>query len=220
MLNWLTPWHLAALLALLLIIRETTKRREIIYGGIVSLPILLLTPILSESYFGLFSKVVIFNFFISQAVIVFSLGVILTALYEKVIKIKIVKTPQSSRHHFLVFIAGLALSLILFDIFGQPLLPSIIYGIGINLLLAIRFYAQEINDILFSSIIMGGFFVFLYTVVLFDLPGDAGRFWFTDTLSGVTFMGIAVEKIITIFAFGLFWGPLYVGLKDVFTRKN
>lgn len=217
---WLTVWHLPVLVALLVIWKLKEHRRNVLIGGFVTLPVLLLIPVLSTSFFGLFENRYVWEFFINQGLTVFSFGVIATAVYEKILKPKITKKPSSTRYHFLFFGFGLVLSFIIYDLFNQPLLPSLIYGLGLNFLLAFQYYSEEIYDVAFSTILMAVFYVFIYTAILFDLPGDTGNFWFSSSLSGMTMFGIAVEKLITIAVFGAFWGPLYVGLKDVFFRKN
>lgn len=220
MTNWLSIWHLLLPLAVLLIIWQRSIRRQMLYGGVTALPVLLLMPILSPTVFELFDSNIIMGFFLSQALIVFSLGVVVAAFYERVVRPQTIRLAKNRRYHYLLFGAGFVLSIVLFDLFNQPLLPSLIFGLGLNLLLAIRYQAYELTDLIFSTILMGLFYVFIYAAVLFDLPGEAGRFWFVDSLSGSTLFGLAIEKIVTIFAFGLFWGPLYVGLKDVFSQKN
>jgi len=217
---WLTVWHLSIIIALGIAIRLPGQRRNMLVGGLMTLPVLLLIPILSSSYFGLFESRYILEFFINQGLVVFSLGMIMAGVYEKILKPKITRKPSSSRYHFMFFGFGLVLSLIIYDLFKQPLLPSLLYGLGLNFLLAFQYYSEEIYDIAFSTIIMALFYTFLYVAILFDLPGEAGNFWFSDSLSGLTMFGIAIEKIITIAFFGAFWGPIYVGLKDVFYRKN
>jgi hypothetical protein len=177
-------------------------------------------PVLSPTFFELFGTTMIFWFFVSQALIVFSLGILAAAIYEKVIRPKTIRQPKGQRRHYLLFGFGFILTLILFDLFAQPLLPSLIFGLALNLLLIIRYKPEELNDMIFSAILMGLFYVFIYATVLFDLPGETGRFWFTSNLSGLTLSGLAIEKVIAIFVFGIFWGPLYVGLKDVFGWKN
>lgn len=217
---WLTAWYLPALVALLIIWRLKEHRRNVLIGGFITLPVLLLIPVLSTSYFGLFETKQIVHFFIGQGIISFSLGVIAASIYEKMLKPRISKKPSSSRHHFLFFIFGLILSFVIFDLFNQPLLPSLIYGLGLNFLLAFQYYSEEIYDIAFATILMSLFYVFIYTAILFDLPGETGDFWFSSSLSGLTMFGVAIEKLITIAVFGAFWGPLYVGLKDAFYKRS
>lgn len=220
MTSWINVWHLLLPLAVSLLIWQKPIRRQLFYGGITALPVLLLMPILSPTVFEIFSTGTIIWLFVSQALIVISLGVVVAAFYEKLVRPRTIRQPKSRRHHYLLFSAGLVLSLILFDLFSQPLLPSIVFGLGLNVLLAIRYQSGNLNDLVFSTILMGLFYVFIYAAVLFDLPGETGRFWLTDSLSGQVLFGLPIEKVVTIFAFGLFWGPLYVGLKDVFSADN
>ena len=217
---WLTVWHLTILIALAVLIKLPDLRRYMLIGGLTTLPVLLLIPVLSVSYFSLFETKYVFQFFVNQGLVVFSLGIITSAVYEKILKPKITIKPRSPRYYFMFFGLGLILSFIIYDLFNQPLLPSLIYGLGLNFLLAFQYYSEEIYDIAFSTILMALFYTFIYIAILFDLPGEAGRFWFSDSLSGLTMFGIAIEKLITIAFFGAFWGPIYVGLKDVFYRKN
>jgi hypothetical protein len=218
--NWISVWHLLLPVALWVIIWQRAIRRSLFYGALCALPVLLLLPILSPTFFELFNPGQILGFLVSQAIIVFSLGILSSAVYEKVIRPKTVRTEKPGRGKFLVFGSGFLLALVLFDIFFQPLLPSLVIGLGLNLLLAIRYQRDRLYDIAFATILMGFFYVFIYAAVLFDLPGETGRFWFSSSLSGLTIFGLAVEKVVAIFVFGMFWGPLYVGLKDVFNKNN
>lgn len=217
---WLTVWHLSIVLAVIILYILKEHRRKLFIGGLVALPVLLLIPILSTSFFGLFENKYIVQFFINQGLVVFSLGIITAAIYEIILKPKITKRPTTSRYHFMFFGFGLLLSFIIFDLFNQPLLPSLIYGLGLNFLLAVQYYGEEIYDIAFSAILMAMFYVFIYVAILFDLPGDTGNFWFSGSLSGLTMFGIAVEKLITVALFGVFWGPIYIGMKDVFYKRH
>ena len=219
MYDWLTVWHLLIVLALVMYWKLPKQRSNMTYGGLVALPVLLLIPLISSTYFSIFEPSRIWSFFISQSLIIFSFGAIVFGFYEIVLSPRLVKNKRKPRHHFLFFAFGLLLSFLIFDLFNQPLMPSLVYGLGFNLLISFQYYSDQIYDILFSLILMAVFYVFTYSTLLFDLPGQAGDFWFKE-LSGITVFGLAVEKVITTAVFGAFWGPIYVGLKDVFIKKT
>jgi len=218
--SWPSVWLLLTPIALWVLIKQPSRRKTLLFGAITTLPVLGFLPILSPTYFSAVSVSQIVQLFASQALIIFSAGIIASSIYESILRPRTIRSPKASRHFYLTFLIGLTLTVTLFDIFTVPLITSLLFGLGINLLVAVRYFPEELYDILFASVLMGLFYVFVYVALLADLPGESGQFWLTPKLLGLNIFGVPWEKLVTVFVYGLFWGPLYVGLKDVSNRKN
>ncbi|MEX1051892.1 MAG: hypothetical protein WEC83_00700 [Patescibacteria group bacterium] len=218
-LPYFSPWQLLLLPAIWLYWSQPSHRAEFRAAIFTALPIILLVPILSQSFFGLFSLGQGLLFLAAQAVTILAVAILASYTYEQGIRPKISRSRGSHRHRYLLFLVGVALSVVLFDLLGQPLVVSLIFGMGINLLLAVRYYGDQLNEILFSILLMGVFYLFIYTVVLFDLPGETARYWFNDQVSGSVLFGLAVEKVLVILLYGGFWGPIYIAIKDVLAKR-
>lgn len=218
-LPYVSIWHLLIIPALFLIYTQPAKRPFFAAAVITTVPLLLLVPILSQTFFGLFSLSESLLFLAGQGLALAAAAVLASFIYEQGVKPKIVRTESSRRHSHLIFLVGLGLALLLFDLLNQPLIIGLIVGMAFNLLIAIRYYADQLNEVLFATIFMGLFHLLLYTLILFDLPGEASRFWFEGHLSGAVIFGIAAEKALVVTLFGAFWGPVYIAVKDVLAKR-
>ncbi len=218
-LPYLSIWHLLVLPAAFLWQTQQTKRPFFGAALLVTLPLILLVPVLSQSFFGFFSVGRGLIFLASQAVIIAAAAVLAAYLYEQAIRPRINRGPAIQRHRYLLFLVGFIVGLIMFDVFNQPLVTSLVVGMAINLLLAVRYYSSQLNEIIFSLLLMAVFYLFIYTAVLFDLPGETSRFWINDQLSGSVWLGIPIEKIIVVMLYGAFWGPVYIATKDVLAKN-
>ncbi len=218
-LPYLSIWHLLIIPAAFLFYSQPAKRPEFMAAMATILPLLLLVPILSQTFFGLFMLGQGLLFLATQAVVILAVAVLASYLYEQGIRPKIAHAQGTHRHRYLLFLVGVALSLLMFDVLNQPLIVCLIFGMAINLLLAIRYYRDQLNEVLFSILLMGAFYLFIYTQILFDLPGETSRYWFSDQLSGSVLWGIGVEKIVVILLYGGFWGPVYIAAKDVLAKN-
>lgn len=217
-LPYLSAWQLLLIPAVWLIVTQRGKRPIYLAAMLATAPLILLVPILSQTFFGLFSLAQGLTFLASQTLVILASAVLTAYFYEQAVRPKIVHVPPGKRHHYLLFLVGVVLSFVMFDLLGQSLIVSLIFGMGINLLLAVRYYGDQLSEILFSLLLMGAFYLFLYALVLFDLPGETSRYWFDSQLSGAVIWGIAVEKIVVILLYGAFWGPIYVAAKDVLAK--
>lgn len=175
-------------------------RREMFWAGILCLPLLGLT-------------VLRWPLAMSEIILLFSTGAILSVIYESFLArhFRFEQQPSRSQLTFLllgpiVFVFGL--------IIGGSVFGWLAAAISLNFLVVFGLSKQLIWDAIFSSVMMGLLYIFLFSI----LPKAVFASFLIDP-SGVNVFGVPLEGHMLVFLFGLLWGPVYVAAKDLGKRS-
>lgn len=188
--------------------RRSDLRRQLFWGGVLSLPIIAALPSVAWQQVP------------SQALVLlilttFSLGVIATGVYESFFRTHVKPISSQKRKVYLWLCLGPIVFLLTRYMFNQSSLVSLIIALFTDFILVLALKAELIWDAIFSAVAMAG----LYLIVLFLLPNlitaEPSSFWLNQTLSGLTLGGLAVEGVVTVALFGALWGPIYAAVKDL-----
>ena len=199
-------------LTILVAFMRPDLRKELLWGGLIALPVLLISPLLNYRS-GLPVTVPDFALWLEQAGTAFCVGALASVLYKVALRRFITPVAHPNRRPLRLLLAGpalLALSvLILPKHFGSELLFALL--LDVILLLVLR--SDLFWDFLFSALAMGGLYIILYLFVRGSLPGIDTALWFSTGFTGLTTFGLPIEELLGIFLFGGLWGPLYIAFK-------
>ena len=213
-------WYVWGMLALVIFIWQKGLRQRMLLAGFVVLPALLVKPIVSPNFWIIFEKNGGFlGFLLPRLVVAFSIGALLSAIYEVYLSRKISPAYHPSRPKMLLLISGLVLALILRFLFDQSFLLSVLAGMALNLLIIVFYERSLIWDLIFSACGMGLLYLVVFLQTSFGFPGDSNNLSFLENLSGINFFSFPVEEIAAVFMFGMLWGPIYVAIKDSYLQK-
>jgi len=206
---------LLVLFSIILIIRPD-ERRLMFWGGLLSLPVLIIKPLISANFLQTAEQNGGLPFFLlTRAITGFLFGAISSGIYEAVFHKKI--TPVKHPHRPLLawlFIGPIAFVL-LFFLLKQNFVTSILITLLIDLITIFLIRKDLVWDALFSGFCMGLLYILVFLFIYRGLPGDVTNFWFAKELSGVDLFSVPVEELVATFLFGSVFGPLYIVLKDL-----
>ncbi len=191
-----------------------------VFAGLLSLPLLLIKPLISPNLKEIFhTEQDFFIFFAQRAVIGFSFGALASAVYESFFHMKITKKKHTERYKLLFLLLGILVSLVSY-FFGLSLAISLILGLAINIAIVIAIRFDLIWDLIFSGFFMGLLYLLIYLVIFRMVPSNATNLWFSENTLGITFLGLPVEELVTVILFGSLWGPIYVAIKGYKEKRS
>ena len=197
-----------------LLVKRSDLRNQMVFGGIMTIPLLFYKPIISStSWYSAFADLG-FVFWLERLVFGFAFGAIAAALYEAVFKQRFTTMPRDKRSHLSWLLIGPAALLIANLGFEQSFILSLILGLAIDALILIIIRPDLTWDALFSAIAMGSLYLLMFFLLFRGIPGDVKHFWFANQLTGINILGIPIEELVAVALFGGLWGPLYVALKS------
>lgn len=200
-----------------LLIRNQGIRKHYILGGLCALPLVIIDPLLRIGYFEQLTAAQLYQYFLTQALIVFLFGGLSAVLYELVFSTHFTKQRSTTRHHLSVFLIGLVIGILLFQFGIVPLVTAVIIGLAINVALLMLLRSDLFWDATFSAIGTGLLYAVLFTLITHG-SGSLSSLWFTEGLSGATVAGLPLEELIVVALFGAFFGPIYSAAKSLYER--
>ena len=209
-------YFIFSVIALVIALLRKDLRKEMLWAGLLSLPVLLIKPLISNDFFNVANQNSgIFWFMLQRAIIGFSFGALASAIYESVFHKRI--SPQ--RHPHRPKMIWLALGIVVFfafyflirTSFVESVIAALVYDIVI--LLIIR--KDLVWDLIFSGAMLGTLYLIIFSALFRGIPGDSANFWFSTGSIGLTLFSIPVEELIAVMLFGALWGPLYIAFKDL-----
>ncbi len=191
-------------------------RRQMIWAGLYSLPLLLIVPITSHNFLAIAEQNGgVWLFLLQRIILSFSFGAVAAALYEGLLQRHFTPSPHPQRRHFLWLTTGIFVFFLAHWVLHLSFILSIILSLGIDIIFVLAFRRDLLTDLLFSGLGMGVLYLVIFTVVNPTVPGDFANFWFSEQITGLTVLSIPIEELIAVFLFGALWGPLYVAVKGL-----
>lgn len=216
MTDYILSWFWVPLVVLAFIFgRFRQLRRPMVWGGSLAWPIVLIEPLTSVGFFSSLTTAQLAGFFISRAILAFSIGAISAAIYEAYLSPYFTRVRHSNRHHLFFLSVGPIIFLLLFLSFSQPLATSVALGVLANFVVVMVIRRDLFWDAAFAAIFFAVLYGLTFILAFNSVPGDVSRLWFTGSLSGLTLWGLPAEELIVSGLFGALWGPLYVALKGL-----
>ncbi|OQA04505.1 MAG: hypothetical protein BWY68_00263 [bacterium ADurb.Bin400] len=214
-------WYLVTIPAIVIFWFRRDLRREMIWSGLLALPVLIIKPLSSTNFLiAASSNPNLFLFILERAVISFTFGAIASALYETLLHKRITPIKRPYRSIMLWLAIGPVILMILHIVLNYSIIISLLSGLLADILVIIIFRPDLFWDLLFSGLGMGTLYLLIFSITSSTMPGDLNNLWFTDNMLGLTFFGLPVEEIVAVILFGALWGPLYVAIKDLKEIKN
>lgn len=212
----MNDWYFITILAVAAFFYRRDLRREMILAGLLSLPILLLKPLISSNFYQIAqSNGGFFVFMIEKIVISFSFGALAASVYEVFFHKKITPLHHPYRKNLIWLLSGPVVFIILALLFHQSVIVGLLISLGLNLIIVLSIRSDLIWDAIFSGFFMGLLYFLIFALSYKGFPGDIRNLWFSNINVGITAFSIPVEELFGVFLFGAFWGPIYIALKDL-----
>lgn len=211
-------WGIAILVALFAFFIYWRKDlyREMLWSGLLALPFLVIKPLISSNFIEVAqANGGIVYFLISRLLFSFLIGAIAGAFYE--VYFAKILTPQKHplRHKLAWLLTGPVLFTVLFFVFKQLFIVSILTAIIVDATIILYLRKDLIWDSLFSAVGVGFLYLILFLLTTRGLPGDLNHFWLSESVIGINLLGVPIEELVTVVLFGALWGPLYVAIKGL-----
>ena len=183
------------------------NRREMLLGGMLSIPLVLSWTMVN--YDGSVGTVALTNILL-RLVLGFLLAGVAAALYEVYFLDRFKIAPHPHRAKLAQLILGPILFLVLVLSFHVSGVLSILVGFLIEVLIL----AYHRKELLWEAIV-SGLFIGLVSVVVFVIISRTAPMGFSllPSFSGIDIFGLPIEAILFVFGYGMLWGPLYEGVK-------
>lgn len=211
----MNAWYIITVLAVICAFLRRDLIREMVLAGLLSLPILLLKPLISSNFIQVANNNGgLWLFLIEKIIISFSFGALASSVYEIFFHKKITPLKHPLRKKLLWLIVGPVLFVVLVILFNQNLALSLTIGLVVNIIIVLIIRTDLIWDAIFSGFSMGLLYFIIFAVSYRGFPGDIHNLWFSNTTVGITAFSLPIEELLIVFLFGAFFGPLYIALKD------
>lgn len=200
------------LIWILIYLLRKDLRHEMIFGGVLGLPLGFTEAILVPDYWNppsLFNFISQYGFGIESFLFAFFIGGLASIMYEFFNKRKTFKIKSDYRLHILPY----GLMIILFLIL-QLLFPTLsIYNLIFACLIGAIIIGVKRKDLIPQIVLGGIFFASVYTVILwltnYIYPGF-NKLYFTRTfILKTVILGIPIQEIMIAFVGGACWSTFY-----------
>ena len=183
--------------------------REIIITSLFSLPILLTLPLI-----GLRLADLSWTWYLARVVSLFVYTALASTIYLLVFRkhISPVRSPLRGKLGWLVI--GFVLALLLRYAFGLNVALSLLIGLMVNLAIVLVLRSDLLWDFLFSSLVMGLFYLFLFKISHLNSAVSQIDYWFTSGVTGITVWSVPIEELLLAFVLGGMIGPIYLAIKN------
>lgn len=193
--------------------RRPKYRRQLLWGAIFSIPVLLLNIVFAGTFARLgfdFSDALLS--IVSAFIGITASGALLAALYEAIINRRLTPVSRAGRQHLWWLTVGILLGIILAAL-GVPLLLAVAIGLLIDIIFVLLL-AREV----FWDVFIGAFgFAIWYALadVAFGLrtSGDIARLVIGQQPFGLTLAGLSIERVLVMASIGALVSPLFVALR-------
>lgn len=203
-------------MALVIALFRKDLRREMLWAGLLALPILLIKPLISTDFMNVASQNGgIALFLLERAAISFSFGALASAIYESFLHKKITPKKHPHRPKMIWLALGIVVFIFFYFLIGTNFVLSVIAALVYDIVILLILRRDLIWDLIFSGAMLGVLYFIIFSVLYRGMPGDTHNFWFSDNSIGVTLLSVPVEEIVAVMLFGALWGPLYIVIKDL-----
>jgi hypothetical protein len=207
-------WYLLVLLAITVFAWRKDLRNDMLWAGIISLPILAVKPLISDYPLNVEFQGSLILFFVERIIILFSFAALASAIYKVTLQKKISPEKHPKRKKLVALICGLIVFSALYTI-GFTFIFSILVAMLIDIIIIIVIRKDLIWDMIFSGFSMGILYIILFFISYYRTPGNIENLWFADRISGLTLFSVPIEEVVAVILFGALWGPIYIAFKDL-----
>lgn len=209
-------WFLITILTIVVAFNKEELRSRMLWAGLLSLPLLLIKPLISDDFANLAnSSDGILLFFLQRAIVAFSFAALAASIYEIFFHKKISPVRHPLRPKLIWLFSGLVIFVILKVIFDQSFIASLVAALVTDIVCILFLRKDLIWDAIFSGFSMSVLYLLIFIVTFRGFPGDLYNFWFTDHLTGITLFSLPIEELLAVMLYGALWGPLYIAIKDL-----
>jgi len=214
---WLTIASI--LLFIIFYFKRKDLREEMVWAGILSIPVFLIRPLVSPQFFPEIARTDLYLVHLAEALVFgFSFGGFAAVAFEVLFHERLKTTPYPHRLHLNWLGFGIISFFIARFAFSLSFALSLSIGFLTQILILLSLRKDLFWDMLVSGLFVGGIYLAFYYIFFTVFPGSTQGLWFTSE-SGIMFFNIPVEEAIVIFAFGMLFGPLYEGMKGMKLRR-
>jgi hypothetical protein len=197
---------------------RTTPRKEMFWISFWTAFLGLTEPLFVPEYWNpptLFNLAQRTGFDIESIIFAFSVGGIISVLYEVVFKTKHKPVPLKERlksihklHYFFLSLAPTVF--LLFWLFSKinPIYSTSI-ALFIGSLGAIVCRRDLTKKILVGGLMFSALYFLFFIFFNFVFPGYIDKVWNFSAISGILILGIPVEELVFALTLGMFWSSLY-----------
>lgn len=184
-------------------------RKEMLMTILFAVPVLFVIPLIEQ---GLASKGIVWYFYRIFSILSYTsfASVIYLLVFRR--HISPIQNPLRKKLGWLV--VGIIVALILRYFFALNFALAILIGLFINLAIVLILRSDLIWDFLFSSIVMGVFYLVLFKLSHLNLAVSQMGYWFTGGVTGITVWSVPIEELLLAFVLGGMLGPIYLAVKD------
>jgi len=191
-------------------VRFPANRREMLWAGGLSVPLVLLWTI-SGGYIAQNPLSTLVNTGL-RIMLGFSFAAVISFPYEiffyKHLKLK----PHPHRSKLAQLLLGPVVFLTLALVFQQLSAAFLLAGFLVEILVLVYHRKELLWEAVVSGLLMAIIYLVVFLIISRISPDNGLSLWIHG-FSGIDVLGQPIEELIFVFGYGLLWGPLYEGVK-------
>jgi len=202
------------LTALLIFIFRSDVRRQMLWSGLLAVPVISLQLISSNWSWPGQSVADLIRVLGSSVLASFFLGATASGLYEAFLRHYFTHPRGESRQQLIWLMIGPAF-LLLASFNGLTFFWALLGALIAEVVVLLMVRSDLFWDVAFSGIMMGLLYLLAFIVNYIRIPTNFSVLWVTPSTLGLNIFGIPIEELALVVFFGALWGPIYVAVKDL-----